>query len=220
MGVTIGGHHLEDTVVDSEKGHVEGATAEIEDEDVLFAVLLVEAVGNGSCGWFVDDAHDCEARDGTGVFGGLALGVVEVGWDGDDGVGDLLAQVGLGDLLHLGEDHGGDFLRLEHLCLALADADLDCRLAVLVDDGEGPVFHVGLDGGVLEVASDQALGVEDGVLGVGGELVLGGVTDQALALAGESDVRGRDTVALVVGDDLHAAVLHNTNTESKGGSDK
>ena len=32
------------------------------------------------------------------------------GRDGNDSVGDLLAEVGLSGLLHLGEDHGRDFL--------------------------------------------------------------------------------------------------------------
>ena len=102
---------------------------------------------------------------------------------------------------------------MEHLSLAFVDCDLDCWLAGLVYDLEGPVFHVCLDGGVLEVASDQALGVEDGILGVGCELVLGCVADQALAFRGEGDVGGRDAVTLVVGDDLYSAVLYYTNTE-------
>ena len=46
-----------------------------------------------------DQTHQ---HSGTGVFGGLTLGVVEVGRDGDDGVGDLLAEVSFSGFLHLG----------------------------------------------------------------------------------------------------------------------
>ena len=47
---------------------------------------------------------------------------------------------------------------------------------------------------------------KDGVGGVERRLVLGGVADEALGLR-EGDVRGRHAVALIVGDDLDAAVL-------------
>ena len=67
--------------------------------------------------------------------------------DGDDGVGDLLAEEGLGGLLHLGEHHGADLLGGEALRLAL-DLDGDVRLGVLVYNVERQEALVLLYGGV------------------------------------------------------------------------
>lgn len=64
---------------------------------------------------------------------------------------------------------------------------------------------------VLELAPDEALGVEHGVVRVHGDLVLRGVADQALVVR-EGHIRGRGAVALVVGDDLNAIVLPDTDT--------
>jgi hypothetical protein len=108
MGITGCSEDFEDTVVDGEEGDIEGSTTEIVDDDLGFTALLVESVGDGGGGRFVDDAEDVEACDGTGVLGSLTLSVVEVGGDGDDGVSDFFAEVGFGGLLHLCEDHSGD----------------------------------------------------------------------------------------------------------------
>ena len=80
--VAGGGLDLEHAVADLQHGHVEGAAAEVEDEDRLVG-LLVEAVGQRGRGRLVDDALDVEAGDLAGVLGRLALVVVEVGGDGD-----------------------------------------------------------------------------------------------------------------------------------------
>jgi hypothetical protein len=77
MRIAVRGHDLEDTVVDGENGHVERATTEVKDEDVLLS-LLVEAVGDGSSGWLVDDASDIQARNSPRVLRCLTLSVVEV----------------------------------------------------------------------------------------------------------------------------------------------
>ena len=95
VGVAVGGLDLDDAFADFEDGNVEGAAAEVVDGDGL-VLLLVEAVGERGRGGLVDDALDVEAGDLAGVLGGLALGVVEVGGDGDDGLGDGLAEIGFG----------------------------------------------------------------------------------------------------------------------------
>ena len=57
------------------------------------------------------------------------------------------------------------------------------------------MLHIGLDGGVGELATDQPLGVEDGVGRVHGHLVLGGIADQALGV-GERDIGRGGAVTL------------------------
>ena len=59
MRVAGGGLNFEDAAVDVEDGDVEGAAAQVEDEDVLVAVgFLVESVGDGGGRGFVDDSRD------------------------------------------------------------------------------------------------------------------------------------------------------------------
>ena len=93
--VTVGGLDLEDAVAQLEDRDVERAAAQVVDGDLL-VLLLVQAVGQGRRGGLVDDALDVEPGDAAGVLGRLALRVVEVGRDGDDRLGDLLARVRLG----------------------------------------------------------------------------------------------------------------------------
>merc|ERR1719160_2456402 len=160
-------------------------------------------------------AEDVEAGDRAGVLGGGALRVVEVRRHRHHRVGHVLAEVGLGGLLHLDEDHRRDLLGEEGLLLALVLDDDGGAVALLGDDLEGEVLQVRLGRRVRELAADQALGVEDGVLRVHGGLVLGRVADHALRLR-EGDERGRGAVALVVGDDLDAVVLPDADARVRG----
>ena len=150
-----------------------------------------------------------ETSNGTSILGGVTLSIVEVSGDGNDSLGDGLSELGLSDLLHLDEDHGRDLLGGELLLLTLV-LNLDEGGGVSVNDGERPVLHVRLDLGVIETATDKTLGIEDGVGGVHGSLVLGGITNETLSL-GESNVRRGGTVTLLVGDDLNTLRLPDGN---------
>ena len=79
--------------------------------------------------------------------------------------------------------------------------DFGDGLASFRDDLEREVLYVRLDFSIIELATDEALGIEDGVVGVHRDLVLRGVSDETLRV-GKGDIRGRRSIALVVGDDF------------------
>ena len=61
--------------------------------------------------------------------------------------------------------------------VASLSGDGDNGFPTLLRNLERPVLHVTNDVWVVHLAANETLGVEDGVLGVGVEGVLGGVTD-------------------------------------------
>ena len=170
--VTAGGEHLDDVIADADDGDVEGTAAQVVDHDLL-GMPVVEAVGKCRGGGLVDDAEHVETRDAAGVLGRLALYVVEIRRNGDDGVLHILAQVSLRVLAQLAQRHGADLLSAKGLAV----------------DVDGPIrAHVALD-------------ARDGALGVHRLLTRGNRTDQALALLGEGHDARSGPRALRVGDD-------------------
>ena len=103
VSVTSGGLDGEDTTLDVKEGDIESTSAEIVDHDIplLLRLASTETVCNGCGSWLVDDTEYVEASNGTGILGRLSLVVVEVCGHGDNGLGDLLAELRFGDLLHL-----------------------------------------------------------------------------------------------------------------------
>lgn len=190
VSVTVGGLNFEDTGGDFEDGDIEGTTTEIVDGDGLVLVLL-ETVGEGGGGGLVDDTVDGETGDLTSILGGLALSVVEVGGAGDDGVLDLLVEVGFGGFLHLFEDEGTDLGRRELLAVGVFNPGVAVGVA---DDLVGHLLDVLLGGGVVEAAADEALDGVEGGGGVGDGLALGGMTDDLfLTLEGNDGGSGAET---------------------------
>jgi hypothetical protein len=156
MGVSGGRLDLENALFDSENGHIESTTTQIVDEDLALLLVgdLVEAVCQSGSGGLVDHAENVETGDGASVLGGGTLGVVEVGGDGNNSVLDGLAEIALSNLLHLAENHSRDLLGCES-SLLLVDIDGDAGLSSLVDDLEGEVLDIILDGLVGELLSDE-----------------------------------------------------------------
>jgi len=184
--------HLEDSLLDAQQRHIERSAAQVEDEHVLLAGalrLLVQAVRDRGGGGLVDDPQHVEASNDARVLGRLALAVVEVGGHGDDGGLDGVAQIRFRDFAHLDQHHAADLFRRELLGLAFVGHD-DVGLAVRRGDDlretvsgqepdwahaartrllaclKRPVLHVILNAGIGELAADEALGIEDRVLGV------------------------------------------------------
>merc|ERR1712013_932114 len=93
---------------------------------------------------------------------------------------------------------------------------LELGLGPHIHHSEWPVLHVSLDGGVFELTTNETLGVKDGVGGVDGHLVLGGVTNQPLGV-GECNVGGGGAVTLVIRDDFNLSMLEHSHA-GVGGS--
>ena len=166
VGVAVGGHHLEDPLMQLEDGDIESTAAKVVDRDDS-VVLAVEAVGERSRGGLVDQAQDFEAGDAARIFGGLALRVVEVGGDSDHRFADRRTEVAFGVALELAKDEGGNFRR-RVFALANAKAQYLARLDVF-GEMEGEELQLLLH--VFEAAPHEALRGVDDAIGRGREIL-------------------------------------------------
>ena len=178
VGVAVGRLDFENAVADFQHGNIERAAAQVVDGDLL-VLLLVQPVSQGGGGRLVDDAQHFQAGNAPGIFGGLALGVVEIGRHGNDRLGDLLAQPHLRIGLQLAQNHRRDFRRAELLGFAV---HFDFHVSIAVRTGNDLVrhplpllFHFG------ELAAHEPLDGINGVPGIGDRLSLGRIPDQPLA---------------------------------------
>ena len=118
----------------------------------------------------------------TGILGGLALRVVEVGGHRHHHVLDGRAHVRLGDAVHVAQHHRRDLLGEEALRLRLV-RHLDGRAVLrLTHHLEGPQLDVRLHRRLVVLAPDQPLGVKHSVLGISRGLVLRGSSDEPLRI--------------------------------------
>ena len=210
VGVTCSGLHFKNAILNGQDRDIKGTAAKIKNEHTALAPhFLVQAVCNSSSSGFIDDAEDLQSCNCACILGGLTLRVVEVCRNSDHGSSHRLPQIGFRSLLHLGQHHGRNFLGVKGLVFALV-RDLDLGTTSFVNHIERPVLPVTVHRRVIKPTPNETLGVEDGVAGVHGHLVLGCISYQPLRF-GEGDVARCSPVALVVGNDLHLAVLEHAN---------
>jgi hypothetical protein len=89
VSVSVGRLDFKDAALELEDRDIEGSTTQVVDGHNVFA-RLVHTVRKGSSSGLVDDTEYVETGNLSGVLGRLPLSVVEVGWDGDEGVINLL----------------------------------------------------------------------------------------------------------------------------------
>mmetsp|Transcript_12813 Transcript_12813/g.26142 ORF Transcript_12813/g.26142 Transcript_12813/m.26142 type:complete len:258 (-) Transcript_12813:62-835(-) len=199
MCVPTSGPNLEDPVVNGEEGDVEGSSPKVKNQYVLLPVLFIKPVRNSrGCG-FVYHTLYFEARNLPRVLGGLPLGIVEVGRDGDDCVVDGGTEEGLRSFLHLPQHHSADLLRAHVLHLALyLNPNIGLALFIL-RHLKREKFLIPLNAGVIKLPPNQPLHVKHCVTRIGGRLVLSSITNKPSALRfAPAHVARRDPVPLLV----------------------
>ncbi len=121
-----------------------------------------------------------EARDATGVLGGLSLRVVEVRGARDHRLLDASAQTLLGSLLHLLQHQRANLRRRHRLA-----ANLDPGIAVCgANDLIGESLSV-LGGQIIVAPTNETLRRVYGVLRIGDRLPTSGCASQNLAILKE-----------------------------------
>src|SRR2546429_3234135 len=180
MGVAVGGENLIDVAVaggnELENGDVESAAAEIVDGDFA-ALFLVKAVGECSSSRLIDKAQNLEAGDFAGVLCGLALCIVEICRDGDNGAVDSFAEVGFSPILQFTQDKSGNFRRRENFA---AEFDADDVFARWIDAERKQLqFILDIGGSAAPQAPDGI----NGALGLRGKTARRRFADGRTALA-------------------------------------
>jgi hypothetical protein len=123
--VAIRRQHFENPVVQFQNRNVECAAAQVvHRHDAVFA--LIEPVGQRRRSRLIDQSQDFQARNASGILGGLPLRIVKVCRHRDDGLVHGDPEVFLGILLQLPQNHRRNLGR----CVgAIAELELNHRIA-------------------------------------------------------------------------------------------
>ena len=176
MIVACGGLHLEDTVTELHDRNIKGSAAKVENQYRLLDILLIEPVGQGRRGWFVDDPQHFQTRDRPRIFGRLPLTIGKVCRNRNHSLGDRLTQIRFCILLELLQNHRRDFLRR---MASATNLDIN-RVVTSGDTVIGDMRSFGF--GFIPTSSNKPFDAEHGIFSIGYSLTLGKLTDESIAI--------------------------------------
>lgn len=176
-----------------------------------FSVLFVESISDSGGSGFIDDSQNVESSNNSGIFGGLSLRVIEISGDGNNSVVDFFSEIRFSGVSHFGQDHGGDFFRVEFFDFSLILNNAHRFIFNSRFNFERPKFHIFLDETISEFSSDKSFSIEDGVERVSCDLIFSGISDKSFSF-GETNIRGGGSVTLIIGNDFNFVVLIDSDT--------
>ena len=208
MRITIGGLHLDHTFAHFQDGNIEGPAAKVVDGDGL-VFLLVQPISQRGSGWLIDDALYVETGDLAGVFGCLALRVIEIGRNRNDRFGHRMAEMVFRGLLQFLKNQRRDlrwsvFLSLRH----------DGHMVTLANHFVGDHLHLVVH--FLIPAAHETLDGINCIFGIGNCLPLGNLADQTLSRFGEGNHGWGRPATFFVRDDLGFATFHHGHDGIRG----
>ena len=211
-GVTVGGQHFKLVFTihfgNFDDGDIESTAPQVIYGDGAITTFLVETISQSSRGGLVDNTLHVQAGDATGIFSSLTLGIVEVSWHGDNGLGDRLTQVIFRGLLHFLQHLRRNLRRRHFLAFHFHPGIAIVSLGDLV----GHHLDVLLNHLVVKTTADQTLHRIQGIFRVGHRLTLGRLTDQGFLVVGVGDDGRRSARAFCVFNNLGLVTFQHGHT--------
>src|SRR5688500_7252535 len=138
LRVATGGLNLEHPFSELHDRYIQGTATQVDYCDTQFLAQPVQSISQRSSGRFVDKAHDFQPGNSTGILGGSALIVIEIGGHRHHRLCHGFAQEGFGIALDLLQQEGGKLLGR---VFALPETN-DFTLAHLALEGAGGSFRI------------------------------------------------------------------------------
>ena len=204
--IAIGRFDFEHAIANFKDRDVKRTAAKVIDRDG-FVFVLIHAVRKRSSRRLVNDTQHFKPCNQASILSGLTLGIVEIGWNGDNRLRDGFAQIGFRCFLHLLQNE----CRNLRWRIIFAAGLNPCIAGLTLDDAVRDEAHVLFGHGIIKAAADKALHCVNRAFWIGDSLTLGWLSDQTLAILGKGHNRWRRTRAFCIFDDLGLAAVHDRN---------
>ena len=202
---------VKNSIGDAQQGDVKGASTKVEDQDP-FDGAAIKSVGQSCCGGLVEDALHRDARQASGVAGGLALRIIEIGGHGHHRRLHRFTQVS-GRVIHQFADDAGHQLFGRVFPLGHRARHPNLPLVVgthRVGNRQAAVLQF------VPVPADEPLQVREGVAGAEHQLAPGQLTHQQFLILGVSDNGWGGSAALGIGDHVGTTCLQHSDNRIGG----